>query len=85
MCKATGASESSFMCLAWQVPGEATGDEDELGLAPVYKGSCVAKMLAREPGDEGKQRDLYVRRKQRKTHEIISDCPGKKDYLCRSK
>lgn len=31
---------------------EATGDEDELGLAPVYKGSCVAKMLAREPGDE---------------------------------
>lgn len=44
------------MCLAWQVPGEATGDEDELGLAPVYKGSCVAKMLAREPGDEEKQR-----------------------------
>ena len=68
MCKATGASESSFMCLAWQVPGEATGDEDELGLAPVYKGSCVAKMLAREPGDEGKQRDFQARKCHAQMH-----------------
>lgn len=48
------------MCLPGQVPREITGDEDELGLAPVYKGSCVAKMLARESGDEGKQGDFQA-------------------------
>lgn len=44
----------------FSVPGVAgawgrTGNEDELGLAPVYKGPCVGKMLARDPRDEGKQ------------------------------
>ena len=31
------------MAGAW---GETTGDEDELGLAPLYKGPCVTKKLA---------------------------------------
>lgn len=44
----------------FSMPGVAgawgrTGNADELGLAPVYKGPCVGKMLARDPRDEGKQ------------------------------
>lgn len=66
MCKGTGASGNSFMCLAWQVPGEATGGEEELGLAPVY--TCVAKMLAREPGDEGKQGDFQAGKCREQMH-----------------
>lgn len=38
--------------------GGTTGDEDELGLAPVYKEPCVTKMLALDPGDKGKHRDF---------------------------
>lgn len=48
---------------------EAVGDEDELGLAPVYtcKGPCVTKMLALDPGNK-KVKEIFklrsVRNKQ---------------------
>lgn len=43
------------MAGAW---GEIIEDEDKLGLAPVYKGPFVTKLLALDPGDKRKHRDF---------------------------
>lgn len=58
MHQSTGATEKFNMPGTAGAWGETTGDEDRLGLAPVYRGPCVTKTLALDPGGKRKWRFL---------------------------